>query len=82
MLKVAAVAPKCLLDYTCEGDSLKLALKWPKHGNEREKEKSRREEGEGSDRGRADRHLINPAQCPCYGQMYSTGSCTYRQTVL
>ena len=69
---------------TCEEkeDSLKVALMWPKHGNEGEKEKSMRGEGVGSNQGRADRHLINTAQCPCYGQMYSTGNCTYRQTVL
>ena len=57
---------------------------WPKkqqHGTEGE-EKSKREEGLGSDEGGADRRLINTAQYPCYGQMYSTGSCTYRQTAL
>ena len=38
--------------------------------------------GVGSDGGGADCHLINTAQCPWYGQMYSTGRCTHRQTVL
>ena len=84
MLRVAEVAPKCLLGSLVKEkeDSLKVTIMWPKHANEGEKEKSRREEGVGSDQGGADRHLINKAQCPCYWQMYSTGSCSYRQTVL
>ena len=61
-------------------DGLKVALMWPEHGNEGEKEKSRtREEEVESDQGRNDRHLSDTAQCPCYGQLCSTGSCTYRQ---
>ena len=67
-------------------DSLKVAHMWPKHGTEGEKQEveveEKRKGGVGSDQGGADRHLINTAQYPCYGQMCSMGSCTCRQTVL
>ena len=75
--------PTCLLGSLGKktADSLKVALMRPEHGKGGE-EKCRRGEGLGSDQGGADRHLINSAQCPCYGQVYSTGSCACRQTVL
>ena len=84
MPRFAEMAPKCLLgSLVKKEDSLKVALMLPKHGTEGEKENIRRgEEGVGRDRGRTIRHLINTAQCPCYGQMYLTGSCTYRRAVL
>ena len=53
----------------------------PNHGNGGEKPEKGGEEqrkiGVSSDEGGADRHLNELAQCPSYGQMYSTGSCTY-----
>ena len=65
---------------------MKVALMWPKHGNGGENPEVELEEKRkgavGSDPGRADRYLINTAQCPRYGQMYFRGSCTYRQTAL
>ena len=71
------------VEITCKEDSLKVARAWSKGGTEREKEKSRGgEEGVESDQGRDDRHLNTTAQCPCYGQMYSTFSRIYRQTIL
>ena len=53
----------------------------PNHGNGGEKPEGGGEEkrkiGVRSYEGGADRHLNELAQCPSYGQMYSTGSCTY-----
>ena len=63
---------------------------WPKQGTERREgsrklkssSKGTRKGGVGSDQGGADLHLIDTAQCPRYGQMPSTGSCSDRQTAL
>ena len=57
----------------------RVALMWPKWGNQDNRAHVYR--GVMSDRGRADRHLVNAERCPCYGQMHSTGCCTDRQTV-
>ena len=69
---------------TCEeeNETLGVALTGPKNGTEGEKsevaaeEKRKGDVGSGQDG--ADGNLMNTAQCPCYGQMYSTGSCAYR----
>lgn len=88
MFNVAELARKFLLRSLVKkkGNSLRVALTCPKHGNEGKKQEvdgeEKRKMDVGSDQGESDRHLTNTAQCPCCEQIYSTGRCTYRQTVL
>ena len=94
VMRAAEMAPKCLWrPIVVEKKKRRWVEKWrlcgqkvqPKEVENRRRTKEKRKEKYGdvrSDRGGADRHLINTAQRPCYGNMYSTGCCTYRQTVL
>ena len=76
MLRVAEVAPECLLGSLAkkkEDSLIKLSFfVWPTHRNEADVRRGKDAWGV-IEVARADRHLINTAQRPSYGQIYSTG---------
>ena len=92
MTRAAEVASKCLVKTNCGGEEKekivwKVAFVGPKRKSQRgrnlETTREGRREGEvRSDRRGAGRHLILTAQCPCYGQTYTTGCRTGRHTAL